>query len=159
MLLKTVGALLLFGISLYAAMESGQSLRRRMLQGEGMLQLLRHIRTQISCFSTPLPEIYASFENPALSDAGFLRVLRQDGLAAALDACEVCLEESERRMLLSFAEELGNSYRTDQLALCDAYIDELAAVCERKKNELPKKSKLYRSLILTGGLAAVILLL
>ena len=124
-----------------------------------MLLLLRHIRTQISCFSTPLPEIYASFENPALSDAGFLRVLRQDGLAAALGTCEVYLEEGERRMLLFFAEELGNSYRTDQLALCDAYIAELARGCERKKNELPKKSKLYRSLILTGGLAAVILLL
>ncbi len=159
MLLKAVGALLLFGISLYAAMQSNAILRRRVSEGEGVLLLLRHIRTQICCFSAPLPEIYASFENRALSDAGFLELLRRDGLTAALTDGEIFLEESERRALFSFAEELGKSYRNDQLTLCDSYIAELEQGYERKKTELPRKSKLYRSLILTGGLMAVILMI
>ncbi len=161
MILKSAGAVLLFALTLYISLQYTVMERRRVLQAEGFLLLLRHIRTQISCFSVPLPEIYASFENRALSDAGFLSVLQAEGLSAALSACQagLYLEEAEARSLQSFAEELGKSYRSEQIALCDCYIAEWERGYDDRKKEMPRRARLGRSLLLTGGLMAVIVLL
>ena len=101
MILKSAGAILLFALTLYISVQYTVMERRRLLQNEGLLLLLRHIRTQISCFSSPLPEIYASFENRALADIGFLSLLQAEGLLTALSACEdrLYLEEEELRSL------------------------------------------------------------
>ena len=161
MILKTAGAVLLFAVTLYISLQYTVMERRRLLQAEGFLLLLRHIRTQIACFSDPLPEIYASFENRALSDAGFLTAVREEGMAAALSTCRdrLYLTEEETRSLSVFAEELGKSYRSEQISLCDSYIAEWERGYDDGKKEMPRRARLGRSLLLTGGLMAVIVLL
>ena len=120
MLLKIFGALLFSLLTFYAAVLSEGSLRRRVLEAEGLLLLLRHIRKEIGCFASPLPEIYADFENEALTSIGFLTRLQNEGLRSALALEALSLEDAERQALMRFADALGGSYRADQLLLCDA---------------------------------------
>ncbi len=159
MVLGGATLLLLLTLGIWREVRRGEE--RRLREGEGFLQLLRYIRAQIACFATPLPEIYAAFENEALAACGFLAVLREGGIEAALAACRDSLhaEKAERKTLLEAARELGGGYREQQLATCDYYIGALEELCRTRRAEYPGRLRLGRTLIFCGGGALLILLL
>ena len=133
-----------------------------MQQCEGFLQLMRHIKAQITCFRMPLSRIWESFSSDELEKCGFLPALREcQDFALALDMCrgQIWLSAEEVRLLISFSAELGRSYADEQIACCDYYMGELERVCVERRSELPKRTKLYRSLFLVGGLMLVIILI
>ena len=104
MLIKACGALTLLLITLYMCLEASRMEMRRVRQTEGFLLLLRHIKAQISCFCTPLCDIYRDFENDSLSSVGFVSALREGGFSYALEACrgKIYLESEVINMLLGF---------------------------------------------------------
>ena len=57
-MIKTLGVILLLSGSLYLCFSFSVFERRRVLQCEGFLLLLRHIRAQIACFRMPLDRIW-----------------------------------------------------------------------------------------------------
>ena len=161
MLIKACGALTLLLITLYMCLEASRMEMRRVRQTEGFLLLLRHIKAQISCFCTPLCDIYRDFENDSLSSVGFLSALREGGFSYALEVCrgKIYLEHDVINMLLGFGEELGKSYREEQLEFCDYYISQLECSYDKNRKEQPQRSRLYRSILMTGGLMVIIVLI
>lgn len=161
MLLKVCGSLTLLILTLYLCCQASTLERRRVKQTEGFLLLLRHIKAQISCFCTPVRDIFFSFENEALERAGFLCEAEKGDFASALSSCrdKIYLEGEEINLLLAFGEELGKSYREEQLESCDYYIGELEALYAKRREEQPKRLRLFRSLVLSGGLMVIIVFL
>ena len=158
MLLKICGTLTLLIITAYLCYEASALEAKRVRQAEGFLLLLRHVKAQISCFCTPTCEIFASFENEALSDIGFLERLSKGDFCTALEESrdKIYLDEEEINLLTAFGRELGKGYRQEEIEGCDYYIGELENAYAKKREEQPKKSRLYRSLVLTGGLMLII---
>ncbi len=161
MLFRVCGSLLLVGLSLYGAYSFTLLEHRRVRQTEGFLLLIRYIRTQIACFRPTLGEIYDSFENRALLECGFLAALRERGFSSALRDTRpaLYLDEEELKLLATFADEIGRSYSSEELALCDYTAREMEKAMEKRREEAPRRTRVASSLMMTGGLALVFLLL
>ena len=131
---------------------------KRVRQAEGFLMLLRHIRSQISCFCTPLGDIFGAYENAALEEIGFLSAMRERGFSAAIDECreKILLSCDEIGFLYSFGEEIGKSYREEEIECCDYYISVLEDSYARSRADQPRRARLFRSVLLTGGLMLII---
>lgn len=161
MLFRVGGSLLLVGLSLYACYSFSLLEERRVRQTEGFLLLLRYIRTQIACFRATVGDIYTSFENRALTECGFLAALRRIGFSEAMNAsrARLYLDEEELRLLSAFGEEIGQGYAEDALALCDYTVSEMEKAMEKRRAEAPRRTRVAHSLVMTGGLVLVFLLL
>lgn len=158
MLFKIFGTLTLLTITAYLCYQASRLEMKRVRQAEGFLLLLRHVKAQISCFCAPTCDIFSSFENEALSDIGFLEELKKGDFCRAVSLCrdKIYLDEGEINLLIAFGHELGKGYRQQEIEGCDYYISELECAYAKKREEQPKKSRLYRSLVLTGGLMLII---
>jgi stage III sporulation protein AB len=156
-----LGALLLLGSFGYVGYALVGVEHRRVRQTEGFLLLLRHIRNGIVCFSAPIEEIYAGFQNESLEECGFLPALRQGGFAYALQACRhsLLLEAEELHTLSAFAGEVGKSYSREQASICDYTMGELEQALRHRREEAPRRARAAASLALCAGLALLILLL
>ena len=161
-MVRSLGVILLLSGSLYLCFSFAAFERRRLEQCEGFLLLLRHIKAQISCFRMPLARIFESFQCPELARCGFLQAVQEHGdFAQALRECKgkIWLSGEEMDLLFAFASELGRSYFEEQISLCDYYIGEFEQAYASRRRDLPVRTKLYRSLFLTGALLVVIVLL
>ena len=152
------GAIGVLCLAAYLSFSGGRVFRERLLQMDGLLLLLRHIRERIACFHTPRGEILESFQNPALSRAGFLAAARGGDLAAALAASldRLYLDEGESAILTEFASGFGAGFAEEELARCDLAIARLEAAITARREALPRTAKLYRTVVVCSALAVII---
>ena len=153
------GAFGVLCLSVYLAACGGRVFRERLLQLDGFLLLLRHIRERIACFQTPKSEIFGSFQNAALLRAGFLTALRGGDLSAALSATQarLYLDEGESAILSEFAEGFGTGFAKEELARCDLAIARLEHAIATRREALPRTAKLYRTVVMCSALAVIII--
>lgn len=161
MTVKLLGSLAMLGIAAVLAARGVAVFRERLLQLEGFVLLLRSIREQIACFRTPTREILAAFQNPALERAGFLAAAKRDGMAAALEESRerLYLDGEELGPLREFSAGLGGGYADEEVARCELCLARLTEAVARRREALPKAAKLYRTLVLGGALAVIIVLI
>ena len=133
--------------------------RRRVEECEGLLLLLRHLRAQVSAYSLPRDEIYRTFSHAALERCGFLALLRDGGLAAALSAEKLALGAETLRPLVLFAEGEGRRLKEEELTAVSLAIEGMEACLTDVKRRLPERLRLSRTLVLTGGMMIAIFLL
>ncbi|MBQ8173825.1 MAG: stage III sporulation protein AB [Clostridia bacterium] len=159
-MLRLSGAALILTASLLLAVSLSASEQKKLRRSEGLLLLVRHIREQIGCFHAPLPAICASFSHKELEECGFLSVLQQDGLAAALEKSGPALDLSEEELhpLFSFADSLGRGQTEGELRLCDHTATELEKTLAKRREELPRRTRVLQTLFVSGALMLVILL-
>lgn len=153
---KGLGLILLFACGLTVGYFLAAFEGRRCRQAEGFLALLRHIRLQIDCFSQPMGQILSTVD---------VRVRRHCGapdhatdFPALLQGTTLLLPEEGRLLLQDFSDTLGSSYREEQLRCCDYYITRFLPLCERMRDELPKRLRLAW-LLPTAAAGTLILLL
>lgn len=123
------------------------------------LALLRRIRREIACFARPLPEICRTADLPALRAAGFFDAFDGDLLSTyrrTLPALSLSPEAA--RLLDGFFSGAGAPLKTEELAACDRAIAELGELLEREKNDRAVQTRLRSTLILTGGLLFLLLI-
>lgn len=161
MTVKLFGAIVILVLSSAVVLRGAAVFRERIAELEGFLLLFRHIREQIACFRTPAHEILASFRNEALSRAGFLPLDKDRDLAAALAAARdrLYLDPDELAVLSEFCEGFGRGYVTEELARCDLATARLTDAIAKRREALPKTCKLFRTLVMSGALAVIIVLL
>ena len=159
MSISTVGALILLLSGFYTVMLLSRVQRGRQKRLECFLSLVRFIENEISCYMTPLDEIYRRFEGKELEDCGFLAVLREKGMKQALTECKsaLCFSEEEERLLTEFASELGRSSREEQLRFCEYCRRMLEGYVTGGREDLPKRLRLCRCLVMTGSALIVLL--
>ena len=125
----------------------------------GLCRLTAHMKEQLSVAPTPLPRIYATFENEALSRVGFLTCLRKSGLAAALTAHTLSLSEETLRPFLEYAKGLGTRpYREEYEAAKRAHETAVRMLSDAEET-YPRKRRLTGTLFFTGGMLLLLLLI
>ena len=161
MLIRFLGASLLLTVCVRLCMSLSRAERDRVRQTEGFLLLLRHIRSCISCYRTPLREIWSGFENRALAECGFLARLRRDGFAAALLSVKgrLYLDAEELRLLTAFACEIGKGRSQEQITLCNYTVERLESYYAKRVEEEPRRRRTANSLVIIGGLMLILVLL
>lgn len=152
---KWMGLLLL----LLCGMGTGWTLlryeRRRYLQAEGYLTLLRTVRLDIECFSMPVDRILGQCDPKLLADCGVARPAAD--MDTLLHEARLCLPAEFCRLLWDFSARLGGSYREEQLRCCDYYLARLTPFCDKMRAELPKREK--TAFFLPVAVAAVLALM
>ena len=158
-MLKLLGALLIFfcGAALAASLNAGA--RNALIQTEGFIELVRRLRSDIDCFSMPIPLAISRFPDTLFEKCG-LQFEACDGVRAFDDLicnCDMAYEEL-RDIMDSFALHIGRGYKLEQLAICDRTVERLEAHRLHLANQLPAKQKTNGTLCLCGALAVVILI-
>lgn len=161
MFFRVGGSLFLLAFGLLLSRGLVRAEEDRVRQTEGFLLLLRHARTSISCFRTPLRDIWQSFENRALAECGFLPLLQRDGFSAALIAASphLYLGKEDLRLLTSFGYEIGKSRFEEQITLCNYTVERLEASYARCVEEVPARRRTVGTVVMTGTLMLILVLL
>ena len=154
-LIKWMGLLLLFSCGAATGVTLMRYERRRYLQAEGFLALLRTVRLDIDCFSMPVDRILRQCDPGLLMACGVQHPTAD--MASLLRQARLYLPEEFCRLLWDFSAQLGTGYRDDQLRCCDYYLTRLIPFCDRMRAELPKREKM--ALFLPAAVAALLVLM
>lgn len=167
--MKYIGAALCFLTSCLIGIFAGKNERERTAQCEAFLDLFHYVKNQVSYFLAPTKRIYGSFENPVLSELGFLDALRShaddevyfDVWTSALEACRgrCKLSRGQYEIVAAFGACIGKSNEELQKNSFDYYIKAMTAETEKQKTEMKKNIKLYRTLGFSIGAAIAILVI
>lgn len=136
--------------------------QKRVLECEGLLRLLEHMRGEVTLYLRPYPECVLGFENEALQKTGFLDALKVcKTLSEAWESTrqnfsinsELCKE------FYAFCRNFGKGYAEDERKLLTSYVEKFEKTLEFERKEAPRTAKLVRTLVASGGCAIAVLLL
>ena len=125
-------------------------------QTEAVISLVRFLRSEIECFSMPLPRALERCPDEILRACGYKGAKPPRSPSELLDGISDTVTKAQ---LSRLCDEIGKGYREEQLALCDYY---LAVFEERRRklaDQLPAKRKMNCTLCVCSALALVIILL
>ena len=169
MIYKLIGTLILLLAGGYVSLAVGRFERRRLRVLDGYISLLYYIKGQIDCYAMPLPEILLHAD-PAMLAAclglDFGRPLPplpeglggEPPLPAMVRESRLYLEPESERLLMTFTGELGSTYRAEQVARCDYYIQALGEERRKLFDALPARLRTTATLCLCATVAAAVLL-
>ena len=153
---RILGACTVLGIGILAAWSTAQKEHKRLLVLEAWISLLYYVRNQIDCFSLPLHQILST------ADRSVLNTLAHGCENPSLEKLRLSsapfLDAECQKLLNGLIDELGTSYRQEQVKRCDYYLKELQLHRDKAKQSLPMRQKMLVTLHLCAGLGAVILL-
>ena len=155
-MIRFIGMGILFCTGVYAGYAATAYLKRQIQLSESLLSLVRSIENKIRYFNQPLPDIYRDFNDPLLTQSGFMDALSQ-GWEIALAKIDV--PEQIKMALLDFSRQLGRGVSQEQEGNCQLCAATLEEHIQSMREEYPNRRKVYCSLGACGGLLVVILLL
>ena len=140
LIVKLIGCAIIFSCGALYSSAARRDALRELAETEGALTLFRYIKSEISDYSTPLDEIFAS---------------RQifGGINGLLESLSENLQAE-----LCEARKLGHGYGNEELRICDKLIARL----EERKKRLESKAKEVTAISRVKGFgisAAVVILL
>ncbi len=142
-MLRTVGFVLLFGVSCLVSLEMLRHQKRVITHTEALCRLVRYIKENIDLFMTPVGNILSEYSDEVMENCGFSEAVRQSGLADAMHKGHLCLSDESRRAFCDFADSLGTSYRAEEVNRCTYFESVLSRSAELEKEKLEKNKKLY----------------
>lgn len=130
--------------------------RKRLEFADAYLALLRFFKLQIDYYCVTVGEIFSRCDPSLLSACGCKETPESfdEFLSFAEFNCS-----SIKNILNSFSNELGTSYREEQLKSCDYHINLLTDERNKLASEYEKRKKLSRVLCLSASAALALLLL
>jgi hypothetical protein len=131
----------------------------RIKQTSEFLSLMQRIRREIACYARPLSEICRAADLPELQKAGFFDALESGDPHAAFRRASLCLPADAFALLDGFFAGAGAPKKEEELAACDRVIAELDGIVAREKREVAARLRLRSTLILTGGLLFLLLVI
>ncbi len=152
---KILGIALLLGCGGLGSILWARFERKRCLQAEGFVELVRNIRLQIDCFGTPLGKILASLDEKLYAALGAPRPPAD--LDVLLAETLLLVDREYAKLLRDFAASLGTGYREEELRYCDYYLTRLTPLAQKTREELEKRIRL--ALILPMALSVALILL
>ena len=157
MIFKILGCSVALAASVLAAGAVVSAEKRRVSQLRGFTDLIERIGQQIENFNTPVSQILKSTDPALLHQCGAQSPVTES-LAAFLDSCDLTLSEEEKRVLFTFAADLGRRFRSEQTKSCALCSKLLADFTNDAQILFPKKRKMTYTLFICAALALVIIL-
>ena len=118
--------------------------------------LATFIASQVECFALPIGQILSAAERGVLEGCGYTGEGTPADLREMIGG-SVIEDRVTREAAVRFCGEFGREYASGQAARCRYY----AAAFEERKGrisaELPSKKRLYSTLCIAAGLAALII--
>ena len=136
--------------------------KKRLLEYEGFLSFIYHVRLQMSCYLKPTRRLAEGFYSKPLADSGFLEYIGEcENIYEAYKRAEsrLSLSKDERELLLGLFSSLGDGYLNDELKVIDAYRSRLEEGFSQLKRDAPKNSKLISTLSVTAAVGFLILVI
>ncbi len=167
---KLTGGILLFFAGGYLSVSVTRFERRRLSVLDAYLSLLYYIKGQIDCYAMPLGDILAGcdptllsaclgLDSPDEARAYLPRLLAAERpLLALVQESRVYLEAESERLLCAFAQELGRTHRTDQVARCAHYIGLVTEERRRLLESLPTRMRVGATLCLCAAAGVAVIL-
>ncbi|MBE6551309.1 MAG: hypothetical protein E7665_04155 [Ruminococcaceae bacterium] len=159
------GLALIFFSPFSASLYLSRSVLSGVCELEGYIKLIKATENEITSYMTKQGDIFASFKDEYLEKCGFLPLLR----SSPIDECsalEHALEEFDKNTLIPkdcfdalvrFAEVLGKTSVQKQKEACSQCLYVLEKIHSEIKPDALKKAKVYKTIGLAAGAAAVIL--
>lgn len=129
------------------------------MQLSGYIDLLQYIKQSIECYLLPIDRIIASLDKDILIRCGINREGDYNGLAQLINNANFYIDSESIAILISFANNFGNSYSKDQIELCSRTIDKLQMQLEKLKNKAEKENKIRLTLSVSISASIVLLLI
>ncbi len=158
MLYKILGIFVVAGCGISAASIVRTRGKARLEGLEGLIELLRFIRSQIECFAKPLPRILSEAPRELYVQCGYTGEGAPRDLKEILENSDICDTEA-REIFESASLELGRGYLREQLRCCDYYLDLLEQRRAALSEGLPAKAKAQGAVCIATALGAIIILL
>ncbi len=152
---KGLGIALLAACGVFCGILMAIFERKRCLQAEGFLDLVRNIRLQIDCFGTPVARILSSLDKKLYVALG--APCDCNDLDELLCKTVLLVDTEYVKLLRDFATSLGTGYREEELRYCDYYLARLEPLAQKTREELEKRTRL--ALLVPPALAAALILL
>lgn len=164
-MLKLAGAVLLIAAGFLAGFLESYKLAVRVERLEAFLRFLSAAKTEVRYSAMPVARLVRRHggELPFLGLCADRCEAGADwaqawASAVSEEAEQEGFSEKDAAMLLDFGAGFGASDTQGQLAHFDLYAGLAAAALKEAREERDRKSKLYRMLGISGGMAAAILL-
>ncbi len=155
---KMIGVLLVvFGGAAMAYMLNLKA-KKTLSCTDGMISLLRHIKTQVCCYAVPIEKILSECTDNIFSECGYANERKPKSLDELISGCAL-LDGRALKIMTEFSQSFGKNYREEQVKLCESSVDELCALRAEISDKLPIRKKLNSTLCLSGAMAIVILLI
>lgn len=157
-LLRMIGAAVVVLSGICAAYLFNSGTKQTLRQTESFISLLRFLRSQIECFSLPLPSALSRCPFEILRGCGYNESKAPSSAKQLMSGCFI-YDDCVRRSMERFFFEAGRGYREEQLSLCDYCI---SLIEERRANmtsQLPMKIKVNSALSIAGAAAVIVLLI
>lgn len=165
MIYKAVGCLTLLLVGGYVSLSVRRFEHHRLRVLDGYISLLYYIKGQIDCYAMPLSDILTRADPAVLAAClGLDRVTSYayeespPPLSVMVRESRLYLEPETERLLTTFTGELGSTYRTEQVARCDYYIQALTEERRKLQEALPARIRTCSALCLCCTIGAAVLL-
>ena len=154
-MLKLAGLCLVFLGCAGTGAGMARGVQRELETAGALLSLVRRIGADVRCYKRPLPQIYADFKEMLPHD--FLEGLCCGRVKQAFSYLPD--DPTLAAVFLPFFENVGRCSAEECERLVSVCEAEAERLIEEKNEAASSKARVYRSLGLAGGLAAVILLI
>lgn len=138
-----------------------KKLEREIYLQIAMIELITTIKRSVLLYNASPHLIASSFEHALFSEIGFTALVKEKGFSDAIQiyARDFGYSQYSERALHNFLSDLGNLSLTEQIAFCEEMLASLQKELDGKRDEYPKKKKLYLTLGICAGLCVVIILI
>jgi len=157
LIFKTLGCAFILGSGIFAGNLLNRADTEKLRQLDSIISLLKFIRLQIDYYCVPIKEIFSRAEPSLLIACGTNKT--PESFRELLDTLSPPPDSDIKSILISFSNELGGSYREEQLKSCDYHINRLTEIRGTLTKEAEKRKKLNRVLPFSIAAAIIILLI
>ena len=155
---RLIGAFAIASCGIGGAYLLNSNAKIALWQAQGFIDFLRFLRSEVECFSMPLPAILSRCPPEILSSCSYRAERSPQTLEDFFERSNI-KEEQLRACLDRFAGSFGRGYRDEQLALCDTYIGEIERIRKKLADQLPARIKVNGVLCVCSSMAVVVLLI
>jgi len=157
LIFKLFGCACILGAGIFTGNLLNRADSAKLRQLDAIISLLKFIRLQIDYYCVPVKEIFARAEPSLLIACGVGKT--PESFRDLLDSLSPTPDSDITSILISFSNELGGSYREEQLKSCDYHISRLQELRNALLKDTEKRKKLNRVLPFSIAAAIVILLI
>ena len=155
-ILRVLGAVIIAISGFGAAYVLNVGVREGITEVQSVISLIRFLRSEIECFSMPVPRALSRCPKEILVGCGYTDSCPP---ASIYSLTEHLSNGAVQTQLVRFCEEIGKGYREEQLSLCDYYISVFEEQRRELAQQLPMRKKVNLTLCISSALAVVILLI
>ncbi len=155
---RLIGAALVAAGALSLIYSYRQTQKSSVRYARDMLAFVRFAHDAIERRALPVPMIVSEYTELSDGQRELFSLASESSLAVTIEESDT-LESRVKRIMLSFAHELGRGLTEASLALCDGTDDSLSALIGILEKEADEKGSVFASTVLFIAVSAILLLI